>query len=136
VLDAYSRKVVRWSMANYLRIELVLDALNMAIHNRCSAPGLVNHSDRSTEKYTSVEVGSRVKEAELLPSTDPVVDALDNALAESFVSALKREVLHRDSKPSRESVRVGIFEYIRCFYNPRRRHSSEGVPNPGRLRAS
>lgn len=118
MLDAYSCKVVRWSMANYLRIELVLEALNMAIHNRCSAPGPVNHSDRSTEKYTSVEVGSRVKEAELHPSTGPVVDALDNALAESFGSALKRELLHRYSKPSRESVRVGIFENIRGLLQP------------------
>jgi putative transposase len=49
VLDAFSRKVVGWSMANHLRSELVLDALNMAIHNRCPAPGLVHHSDRGSQ---------------------------------------------------------------------------------------
>jgi transposase InsO family protein len=65
VLDAYSRKVVGWSMANHLRTEVVLDALNMAIHNRCRAPGLVHHSDRGSQ-YTSVEFGDRLKEAELL----------------------------------------------------------------------
>ncbi len=123
VLDAYSRKVVGWSMANHLRTELVLDALNMAIHNRRPAAGLVHHSDRGSQ-YTSVEFGGRLKEAGLLPSMGSVADAYDNALAESFVSTLKRELLHRHSWPSREGVRAGIFEYIECFYNPRRRHSS------------
>src|SRR3712207_2105406 len=71
VLDAFfSRKVVGWSMANHLRTELVLDALNMAIHNRRPAPGLVHHSDRGSQ-YTSVEFGKRLKEAGLLPSMDP-----------------------------------------------------------------
>jgi putative transposase len=129
VLDAFSRKVVGWSMANHLRTELVLDALNMAIHNRCPAPGLVHHSDRGSQ-YTSVEFGKRLKEAELLSSMGSVADAFDNALAESFISTLKRELLHRHSWPSRESVRVAIFEYLECFYNPRRRHSSLGHLSP------
>jgi putative transposase len=59
-----------------------------------------------------------------------VADAYDNALAESFISTLKRELLHRHSWPSKESVRAGIFEYIECFYNPRRRHSSLGQMSP------
>ena len=107
-------------MANHLRTELVLDALNLTVHNRCPAPGLVHHSDRGSQ-YTSVEFGKRLKEAELLPSMGSVADAFDNALAESFISTLKRELFHRHSWPSRERVRVGIFEYIECFYNPRRR---------------
>jgi putative transposase len=129
VLDAFSRKIVGWSMASYLRTELVLDALNMAIYNRRPAPGLVHHSDRGSQ-YTSVEFSGRLKEAGLLPSMGSVADAFDNALAESFISTLKRELLHRHSWPSRESVRVGIFEYIECFYNPRRRHSSLGHLSP------
>jgi putative transposase len=71
VLDAYSRKVVSWSMANHLGTELVLDTLNMAIHNRCPAPGLVHHSDRGSQ-YTSVEFGKRLKGAELFPSMGSV----------------------------------------------------------------
>jgi putative transposase len=129
VLDAFSRKVVGWSMANHLRTELVLDALNMAMHNRRPAPGLIHHSDRGSQ-YTSVEFGKRLKETELLPSMGSVADALDNALAESFVSTLKRELLYRYSWPTRESVRVAIFEYIESFYNPRRRHSSLGNLSP------
>lgn len=129
VLDAYSRRVVGWSMANHLRTGLVLNALNMAIHSRRPTPGLIHHSDRGSQ-YTSVEFGGRLKEAGLLPSMGSVADAYDNALAESFVSTLKRELLHRHSWPSREGVRVGIFEYIECFYNPRRRHSSLGHLSP------
>jgi transposase InsO family protein len=101
----------------------------MAIHNRRPAAGLVHHSDRGSQ-YTSVEFGGRLKEAGLVPSMGSVADAYDNALAESFVSTLKRELLHRHPWPSREGVRAGIFEYIECFYNPRRRHSSLGQMSP------
>jgi len=123
VLDTYSRRVVGWSMANHLKTDLVLDALNMAIYNRRPAPGLIHHSDRGSQ-YTSVEFGSRLKEAGLLPSMGSVADAYDNSMAESFVSTLKRELIHRHSWPSRQMVRTAIFEYIETFYNPRRRHSA------------
>src|SRR5918994_624681 len=94
VLDTYSRRIVGWSMANNLRTELVLDALDMAIYTRRPQPGLIHHSDRGSQ-YTSVEFGSRLKEAGLLPSMGSVADAYDNSMAESFVSTLKRELVHR-----------------------------------------
>jgi putative transposase len=72
----------------------------------------------------------QAEEAGLVPSMRSVADAYDNALAESFVSTLKREFLHCHSWPSREGVRAAIFEYIECFYNPRRRHSSLGQMSP------
>jgi putative transposase len=129
VLDTYSRRVVGWSMANHLKTELVLDAVNMAIYNRRPAPGLIHHSDRGSQ-YTSVEFGSRLKEAGLSPSMGSVADAYDNSVAESFVSTLKRELIHRHSWPSRQVVRTAIFEYIEGFYNPRRRHSALGNLSP------
>ena len=103
VLDTYSRKIVGWSMANNLRTGLVvLDALNMAIYTRRPQPGLIHHSDRGSQ-YTSVEFSSRLKEAGLLPSMGSVADAYDNSnLAESFVSTLKRELIHRHSWPNRQ----------------------------------
>jgi putative transposase len=94
VLDAFSRKVVGWSMANHLRAEMVLDALNMGLYNRRPAPGLIHHSDRGSQ-YTSVEFGNRLKGAGLLPSVGSVGDAYDNSMAESFVATLKRELIHR-----------------------------------------
>jgi putative transposase len=129
VLDTYSRRVVGWSMANHLKTELVLDAVNMAIYNRRPAPGLIHHSDRGSQ-YTSVEFGSRLKEAGLLPSMGSVADAYDNSMAESFVSTLKRELIHRHSWQNRQTVRTAIFEYIEGFYNTRRRHSALGHLSP------
>lgn len=129
VLDARSRKVVGWSMANHLKTELVLDALNMAVWRRNPSAGLVHHSDRASQ-YTSVEFGKRLKEAGLLPSTGSVADAYDNAPAESFVATLKTELLHRRSWPTREAARVAIFDYVECFYNPKRRHCALGYLSP------
>lgn len=129
VLDAYSRKVVGWSMANNLRSGLVLDAVNMAIYARRPHPGLIHHSDRGSQ-YTSVELGTRLREKGLLPSMGSVADAYDNSMAESFVSTLKRELIHRYSWPNRQTARTAIFEYIEGFYNTRRRHSALGHLSP------
>jgi putative transposase len=129
VLDTHSRRVVGWSMANNLRTELVLDAVNMAIYTRRPSPGLIHHSDRGSQ-YTSVEFGSRLREEGLLPSMGSVADAYDNSMAESFVSTLKRELIHRHSWPNRQIARSAIFEYIEGFYNIRRRHSALGHLSP------
>lgn len=129
VLDAHSRRVVGWSMANHLRTELVVDALNMALWRREPAPGLIHHSDHGSQ-YTSVEFGKRLKEAGLLASMGSVSDAYDNALAEAFVASLKTELLYGLSWRTRESVRVAVFEYIETFYNARRRHSALGYLSP------
>jgi putative transposase len=129
VLDTYSRRVVGWSMSNNLRTELVLDAVNMAIYTRRPSPGLIHHSDRGSQ-YTSVEFGSRLREAGLLPSMGSVADAYDNSMAESFVSTLKWELIHRHSWPSRQTARMAIFEYIEGFYNTHRRHSALGHLSP------
>jgi putative transposase len=129
VLDAHSRRVVGWSMANHLRTELVVDALNMALWRREPDVGLIHHSDHGSQ-YTSVEFGKRLKEARLLASMGSISDAYDNALAEAFVASLKTELLYRRSWPTRESVRVAVFEYIETFYNRGRRHSALGYLSP------
>ena len=129
VLDTHSRRVVGWSMANNLRTELVLETVNMAIYTRRPSPGLIHHSDRGSQ-YTSVEFGSRLREEGVLPSMGSVADAYDNSMAESFVSTLKRELIHRHSWPNRQIARSAIFEYIEGFYNTRRRHSALGHLSP------
>jgi transposase InsO family protein len=129
ILDACSRRVVGWSMATHLRIELVIDALQMAIARRKPAPGLVHHSDRGVQ-YTSLSFGKRLEDEGLLPSMGQVGTAYDNALAESFVATLKTELLYRNAWPTRQAARTAIFEYIEGFYNPRRRHSALGHLSP------
>lgn len=138
VLDAYSRKVVGWAMADHMRTELVTDALEMALWRRRPAPGVIHHSDRGSQ-YSSITFGHRLTEAGIVPSMGSVADPYDNALAESFVATLKREVVGRVSWPTREQVRSAMFEYIEVFYNRKRLHSALGYQSPadyeeGRIR--
>jgi putative transposase len=129
VLDAYSRRLVGWAMADHLRSELVIDALNMALWGRDPAPGLIHHSDRGSQ-YTSISFAQRLEEAGILPSMGSVADPYDNALAESFVATLKRELLDRRPWPTREEVRTAIFEFVEVFYNRQRIHSALGYRSP------
>ncbi len=129
VLDACSRRVVGWSMAGHMRAELVVDALSMAVSRRNPGGGLIHHSDRGSQ-YTSVEFGTSMQQAGILPSMGSRGDAYDNAMAESFVATIKKELIHRDSWPTRAVAQTAIFEYIECFYNRRRRHSALGYLSP------
>jgi transposase InsO family protein len=129
VLDVYSRKIVGWSMAEHMRAELVVSALGMAVSRRKPAPGLIHHSDRGAQ-YASVAFGDRLREAAILPSMGSSGTAYDNAMAESFVATLKTELLHRQAWLTRDAARVALFEYIECFYNPHRSHSSLGYLSP------
>jgi putative transposase len=129
VLDAYSRRLVGWSMASYLRSELVIDALEMAIWRRKPALGLIHHSDQGVQ-YTSLSFGNRLEEAGIIPSMGSVGSAYDNAMAESFVATLKSELLGEHCWPTRASARMATFEYLECFYNRQRLHSAVGYKSP------
>ena len=86
VLDAFSRRIVGWAMANHLRTELVLDALGMAIGQR-QPTDVIHHSDQGSQ-YTSLAFGGRCREAGVRPSMGSVGDAYDNAMCESFFATL------------------------------------------------
>jgi putative transposase len=129
VLDAFSRRVIGWSIADHLRAELVVDALQMAIWRRNGADGTVVHTDHGTQ-YTSWAFGRRLRAAGLLGSMGSVGDAFDNAVAESFFGTLQLELLDRQSWSTREELASAIFEWIECFYNPTRRHSHCGMLSP------
>jgi putative transposase len=131
VLDAWSRKVVGWSMRDDLRSELVVDALGMALTRRRPQPGLVHHSDRGSQ-YTSLAFGKTMQEAGILPSMGRRGDAFDNALAESFFATLETELLDRHTFRTRDQARLTIFRWIEGFYNSRRRHSTLGQRSPER----
>jgi putative transposase len=131
IVDAWSRRVIGWSIADHLRTELVADALDMAIWRRRPAPGsgLIHHADHGTQ-YTSWAFGQRLRTAGLLGSMGTVGDALDNAMAESFFGTLQLELLDRRQWETRAELAQAIFEYIEVFYNPKRRHSSIGYHSP------
>lgn len=130
VLDVYARRVVGWSIADHLRAELVVDALEMARWRRRPAPGqTVVHSDRGPQ-YTSWAFGHRLRAAGLLGSMGRVGSAYDNAMMESFFSTLQRELLDRRTWATRKQLASAIFEWIEAWYNPRRRHTSIGNLSP------
>lgn len=130
VLDAYARRVVGWSMADHIRTDLVLDALGMAIVRRSPAEGeTILHSDHGTQ-YTSWAFGQRLRKAGLLGSMGSVGDCYDNAMMESFWGTLQLEVLDTKKWRTRDELANAIFEWIECWYNPIRRHSSIGMHSP------
>ena len=129
VIDAWSRRVVGWAMADHLRTELVLAALDMALRRRRPAPGLVHHSDRGAQ-YTALAFGQRLRAAGLVASMGSVGDSYDNAVAESFFATLKVELLYRQPWPTHAAARSAIFEYTEAWYNRRRRHSTLGYLSP------
>ena len=121
VLDAYSRRIVGWSMATTLATRLVLDALNMALLTR-RPNGVIHHSDQGCQ-YTSIEFGHHCREAGVRPSMGSVGDANDNAMCESFFASLECERLDRSRFKTQAEARMAVFEFIEGFYNRRRRHS-------------
>jgi putative transposase len=128
VLDAWSRKIVGWAMANHLRAELVLDALEMAIGQRKPA-GVIHHSDQGSQ-YTSLAFGQRCQEASVRPSMGSVGDAYDNAMCESFFATLECELLDRRRFASQAEARMACFSFIEGWYNPVRLHSALGYRSP------
>jgi putative transposase len=128
VLDAWSRKIVGWSMANHLRTELVLAALEMALGQR-RPRDVIHHSDQGSQ-YTSLAFGKRCREAGVRPSMGSVGDAYDNAMAESFFSSLEAELLVRQRFASQAEAKMACFSYIEGWYNPIRLHSALGYKSP------
>ncbi len=128
VVDAFSRRVVGWSLRNDLKTRLVTDALQMALQER-ESDGVIHHSDQGTQ-YTSIEFGLRCKRAGIRPSMGSVGDCYDNALCESFFASLECELIDRHSFRSKLQARLAVFDYIEGFYNPHRRHSSLDYLSP------
>jgi len=130
VMDAWSRRIVGWAMANHLRTELVIDALQMAIEQR-QPEGVIHHSDQGSQ-YTSLAFGKRCRDAGVRPSMGSIGDCYDNALCESFFATLECELLDLQSFQSRVVAGRAVFEFIEGWYNPHRRHSSIGYASPMR----
>jgi putative transposase len=128
VIDVWSRRVVGWSMANHLKTDHVLAALDTAVAQR-QPSGVIHHSDHGTQ-YTSVAFGQRCGQAGIRPSMGSVGDAYDNAMCESFFASLECELLDRHVLKSHADARMAVFRYIEGWYNPHRRHSALDYQSP------
>ncbi len=129
VLDVYSRRVVGWAMAEHLRTELVVEAVEMALWRRRPSHGVIHHSDQGSQ-YASLAFGRRLREAGMLPSMGSRGDCFDNAMAESFFATLECELLAQQRFPTRNAARLALFDYIEGFYNTHRRHSALDYLSP------
>jgi putative transposase len=129
LLDAHSRRVVGWAMADHLRTELALDALAMALRSRPPPPGLVHHTDRGCQ-YTAAAYREALAARGVTASMSRSGNCLDNAMAESFFATLKAELVDRRHWATRAAARTAIFEWIEVFYNRQRAHSALAYQPP------
>ena len=122
VEDLFSRMIVGWAMLPQITSDLVVLALQMALHQRQPPRDLIHHSDHGSQ-YTATALQTVFARYHIRPSLGTTGDCYDNAVAESFFQLLKRERIRRKTYPSREDARQDVFNYIEMFYNPVRRHS-------------
>jgi putative transposase len=129
ILDAYTRKIVGWSMRDTLHTEIALDALTMALERQRPAVGLVHHSDRGIQ-YAAEAYRQILATANITPSMSRKGNCWDNAPMESFFHTLKTERVHHCVYATRDQARRDLFAYIEGFYNSHRLHSALGYISP------
>jgi transposase InsO family protein len=129
VLDAFSRRVVGWSIDGSATAALVTNALGMAIDQRDPNAATVIHSDHGTQ-FTSWAFTQRAIDSGLIPSMGSIGDCYDNAMIESFWSRMQVELLDRKRWRTRTELANAIFEYLEVFHNRQRRHSALGMLTP------
>jgi transposase InsO family protein len=135
VMDACTRKIVGWSMADHMEASLVIDALEMAFARRKPAAGLLLHSDRGVQ-YACGAYQSVLARCQMICSMSRSGNCYDNAITESFNGTLKTELVYQEHYATREEARQSVFEYIEVFYNRQRKHSSLGYLSPEAFEAS
>ena len=129
VIDGCTRQVVGYAIADHMRVDLVTQALDMAITNRQPPPGLILHTDRGAQ-YTSEALEKYAASHGIRLSVGAVGACWDNALAESFFGVVKNELVYRQAWPTRARLRSALILWIEGWYNDRRRHSAIGMISP------
>lgn len=133
VIDCFNKEVIGYAMADHMRTDLIVDALNMADRNHELAEGCIFHSDHGTQ-YTSAQFAETLASLDLRQSLGRTGSCYDNALAESFFATLKNERVYRTVYPTRKRAQEDIARYIEMFYNRRRLHSGLGYRTPHEVR--
>ncbi len=132
VQDAYSRRIVGWQMADHMRAELVVDALQMAVSRRRPEPGLIHHSDQGSQ-YVALGFGQACAKTGIARSMGSTGVCWDNAVAETFFATLKKELVYRHSWPTRRELRRDLRIHRSVLQPPAPTlHARDALP--GRLR--
>jgi putative transposase len=129
VVDCHTKAVIGWAIDEHMKTSLVSDAIAMAARNYDLRPGCVFHSDRGTQ-YKSRSYRDKLASLGITPSMGRTGVCWDNAMAESFFSVLKNELVYRTVFPTRKHARRAVVEYIEVFYNRQRLHSGVGYRTP------
>jgi putative transposase len=129
VLDAFSRRVLGWSLGERLDAGLAVAALRQAIDLRQPAPGLVHHSDRGVQFASNAYVDLLVEHG-IEPSMSRAGNPYDNAKCESFIKTLKQEEIYTRKYRDKADLEAHIGEFMERYYNRRRLHSALGYRSP------
>ena len=129
VIDLFSRRVVGWSAQPRMTTDLALQALLVAVWRRKPKAKVMIHSDQGSQ-FTSREWQVFLGQHNLEASMSRRGNCHDNAVAESFFQLLKRERIRRRTYLTREAARQDVFDYIEMFYNPKRKHTNNGMLSP------
>lgn len=129
VIDVYSRKVIGWAIADHMRTELVIEALDMAVRHRRPPAGVIFHSDKGCQ-YTSRKFADYCTNHKIRRSLGRTGVCFDNAVSESLFATLKKELIHTRPWVSLSVLRKGVFSWFEEYYNRKRRHSTLGYLTP------
>jgi len=131
-LDLYSRMVVGWALSSSLSSQMVQMALSRAIKRRQPGAGLIIHSDRGVQ-YACNDFRKMLHKHDFIQSMSRKGDCWDNAVAESFFSIIKSELIHHERFKDRNDALPALFEYIEVYYNRKRKHSTLGYKTPAQF---
>lgn len=135
VLDLFARRIVGWSMDTTQAATLPMAALKMALAQRKPNAGLIFHSDQGTV-YGSHDYRKLLEANGVLPSMSRKGNCHDNAVAESFFSSLKNEVMHDRLFGSRDEAKAAVSNYIEVYYNRQRLHQNLGYQTPAAVESA
>lgn len=129
IMDLYSRRILGWYMSDRMTKELVIIALRRAISRQTPSEELIHHSDRGSQ-YASHDYQNILRGYRITTSMSRKGNCYDNACIESFHAIIKRELIYLETYETRQQAKISIIEYIECFYNTIRIHSTNDYLSP------